>query len=215
VDDGNVHTIIDELRRTLKLPLQQHSKDDLLSSLQKGLPNFVTSIRTHIRLPCQVRLLPVDKPSGTRKSVASVNIPRRLPIIGTDEFYRTQFTVYISNSYLFNAKPTALAFTVAHELAHILLHATKSKLAFSERATEICAMMLGSDHLVFDAYAYTEKTVKHVNPAWWKWLFGVSSKRVVVVNNYYSPYLTLEEYARVAEEVAMIRVLSCLFSRTP
>lgn len=76
------------------------------------------------------------------KEPASVMIPSNLPSFGQPAFKDTTITMYVRNSLKLESFET-FAKCVGHEMAHIVLYATRHQLKGSEIATDLMAMTLG------------------------------------------------------------------------
>ncbi len=78
-----------------------------------------------------------------RKACAFIRLPEIMPIFGSKDFKNKLFVINIRHDYLYSGQNDLLIKSIAHELSHIILRSTASKLKESEEATDLMAMCSG------------------------------------------------------------------------
>jgi hypothetical protein len=71
-----------------------------------------------------------------------------MPPYGTQEFKRTQATIYIRKDFLNQMPCEIVVFAIEHEMAHVVLNATGNLLRDNEKAVDLSAMLLGFSEIV-------------------------------------------------------------------
>ncbi len=74
-------------------------------------------------------------------SAAYIDLPVNMPLFGSKQFKEILIPVCIKKEITYNYDTFVI--TIAHELAHIVLHSTKSKLRMSEVATDLFVLLSG------------------------------------------------------------------------
>lgn len=140
MDDSNISAIALDLRQRLGLPLTPHPLHALKAVYrERGTIALMYEMQRHVGLPCTIVLGRVR--SGLEHPAVSVT--RKLPLFGSDAFRNKRIPVYLPVKFLDAASLATLVYAIAHEYAHILLFSTRNPWCDSERATDVCAMMLG------------------------------------------------------------------------
>ena len=216
MDDTNVITIVEELHKTLGLPRAQHNEDHLRVAFNLGLTPLACAIGVYARLTCSftVRPVQVERSAQKRGFAARIRFSKHVPLHFTQEFARERYEICVAEDLLQYGSFEAITFTLAHEVSHVVLHATRSRLAHSERATEVCAMMLGYEHLSTSGHVFNRDVMVQENIPWWLRLLGHRRRSEMMTIVHYCPHLSEQEYRLVSREIAMLRRMRELSSRT-
>lgn len=140
----NVYDYLETLHRELKLPRAQHSMPKLREAYSRGLGSLIACMQKHTLVNCKMTLARVN--FGRRDVPAWIVPPRIMPTYGTSDFEQSLFTLYVRKTFEARVSFEGLVFCLAHELAHIVMYSAQSSLRTDEKATDICAMMLGYEH---------------------------------------------------------------------
>jgi len=194
-----IEEIVRELCSQLGLPGTQHEEQELSKAYENGLPALIQSIQCHARVPCRFIL-----DYGIAGPAASIDL-RNIPLYGTNAFRTAAFRMCVRQTFVQQAPLATLAYAIAHELAHILLHATRSRFRFSEEATDLCAMALGYDHITLAGQQYTAARTNTVRSPWWHWPFLERSRTELVYYECRVGYLTPVQCLRAAAVIGSLR----------
>jgi hypothetical protein len=135
---------------------------DYLTQLQQVLPNIppisvrslkslhrakdfegmVAFIKTAMKMDAKLRIGWVNS-GGPVGSPAWINLPKLMPIYGTDDFRRLTLTMFLRKSFLESSSYERIAMAIAHELSHVILEAVRHPLRHYEKAVDLTAMLLG------------------------------------------------------------------------
>ena len=80
-----------------------------------------------------------------------IELPERMPTVGTAEFNRTSVTVNVRRDILKTKPFSWVVAGFAHELSHVVLSSAGHRLQHDEKAVELTAMILGYQRYIGDA----------------------------------------------------------------
>ena len=80
-----------------------------------------------------------------------IELPERMPTVGTAEFNRTSVTVNVRRDILKTKPFSWVVAGFAHELSHVVLSSVGHRLQHDEKAVELTAMILGYQRYIGDA----------------------------------------------------------------
>lgn len=108
----------------------------------KDYVGMVRLIRSDICKDARIRVGLINS-GGSERAAASVVMPDRMPIYGSQEFKRLLITMYIRKSFLNRCTFAGAARAISHELSHIILDSIGHPLKHSEEAVDLTSMILG------------------------------------------------------------------------
>ena len=211
----SVTEIVEHLHKTLKLPKQPQDIESLRTTASCGLNELVAVMAKNASLPCTVRLRVVEhKRTKPLTRLAWVMNPAKIPPYGSRSLGEETIDVFTYDIFLSESSFESIVFTIAHELSHIVLWSTRSMFAPSERATDVCAMMLGYDGIALASSIYSRTCSRVISPPWWKRVIGIKSEHVLVTEDLRLGYLSADEYRTAIEDITFIRALRSVTART-
>lgn len=213
--EPSVTEIVEHLHKTLGLPKSRQDIEMLRVARTHSITLLANFMGRLAGLPCsfQVEVEDVKDASTRQRSfVAQVIIPANLPCFLDPSLAQVTIKIIVKKRFLQFACFEALVIALAHEVSHVLLNVTRSSLMTSERATDVCAMMLGYEHIAPDSLLYATYEERDVAP-WWKRLLG-KREFATVRRNYSIGYLTVDECFIAIEDIAYIRALRSVTART-
>jgi hypothetical protein len=96
---------------------------------------------------------------GPENCPSWIEMPKEMPMYGTEAFRKTLVTMYIQKSFLKEAPCGSIVVAVAHELSHVVLNSTQHELRHKEPAVDLTAMLLGYlDFFLEDSFYTTCET---------------------------------------------------------
>lgn len=200
-NDSNPVAIARDLTWTLKLPLPQHDVNTLREVYEsKGLVPLMYAMQQHVRIDCTIVL----RRGGAEFKDPHIQNAPLLPPYGTTQFRGSRVTVCLPRTFIRDAPFATLVYAIAHEYAHIVLYATRNAWRDSERATDVCASMLGYEDVVCDGHQYlTQRTEVRTKKMCWGLLSRKEVYRIEQRKGY--GYLSADERAGLRLFVKSLR----------
>jgi hypothetical protein len=147
---SNIREYLDELIKSFALcpPIRPHALRTLYN--RKDYPAMLGWIKDSMRLDLQVGLRMVD--DRPKKSPPLwIELPERMPTVGTVGFKQTSVTVNVRRDILKTKPFSWVVAGFAHELSHVVLSSVGHRLQHDEKAVELTAMILGYQRYIGDA----------------------------------------------------------------
>ena len=122
---------------------------------------LVGAVKTEMGLDMRLTLAKV-RSGGPEKSAtwaAWIEMPTSMPPYGSHAFKKLHLTVYLRNEFIKSAPFECVVFTIAHEMAHVVLDSIGHPLCRDERAVDITAMILGFAEFN-ESMVYQEKSIE-------------------------------------------------------
>lgn len=141
--DMRLREWIDSLAKSFGGPRPPVRDGHLRAHHARGdVPSLVRDIKSHMGIEPRLRIGFVNS-GGPARSPAWIIMPSPMPIFGSKDYKECTLDLFIRKRYIADAPYAALAKTVAHEFAHILLESTYHPLRDIEKAVDLTAMLLG------------------------------------------------------------------------
>jgi len=147
---SNIREYLDELIKSFALcpPIRPSALKTLYA--RKDYPAMLGWIKDSMRLDLQVELKIVDDRPKTSPPMW-IELPERMPTVGTAAFKQTTVTVNARRDILKTKPFSWVVAGFAHELSHVVLSSVGHRLEHDEKAVELTAMILGYQRYIGNA----------------------------------------------------------------
>ena len=147
---SNIREYLDELIKSFALCPPIHPSVLKTLYARKDYPAMLGWIKDSMRLDLQVELKIVDDRPKTSPPMW-IELPERMPTVGTAAFKQTSVTVNARRDILKTKPFSWVVAGFAHELSHVVLFSIGHRLQNDEKAVDLTAMILGYQYDICDA----------------------------------------------------------------
>lgn len=104
--------------------------------------DMLSEIKMRMSVPAKLRLGLV-KSGGPADAAAWIALPQPFPLLSTQEFRGSTFTIHVRKSALASTSFEGACYVFSHELSHLIIEGICHPLRKNERAVDLLAMILG------------------------------------------------------------------------